>query len=583
MKLAARDQKSQQHRPAQRATTGPRRARSLHALFLLLLGTTFAGCNIVQGFQDAGDSLFPQQSTHLASPGLRLASGSYRELGIVAGSELYLLARRPDDSTGQLFSMRYADPRPCVIPAVGRFSATREPTRSAVLLYYFNENVRQGTLHFADSNCNLYDQTFDDAFLPVAETETSVVVWAGKDLWLATPETGKQARLAEGVEDVIGGVFGKRSVVRSDGQLIVFGADWKSQGVFGSKVSTALRAGKSLFYADDGGVHRIVATKSDAQKVEDNLIMADACSLGMQDATWATFRSPCTGGPLIAFHEPSGDRFTLPFDADPRQLKLLPALKSRGLDPLKDPFWFFYLRSGETEETKNSLFVRTPAGAERLLGAHSTLLQLRFLESASKSHGYALVDITGETGRYLYWTPEGETHTLAQNAMWRPRRLVVDFDGTLGNLAVTSGDRLRVLTERVLWQAYEYQDGTKQWTVLFDDVDGDNGRLSAFNGSIDALQGTSPDSPFETPKLETIATNVAAQRTISLNEVLSGVIYFTDFDRQTATGKLEYRNQELRFTAHVNDGVSDYVVAHDEVLYTIPYGENAGIWLVSGK
>jgi hypothetical protein len=36
-------------------------------------------------------------------------------------------------------------------------------------------------------------------------------------------------------------------------------------------------------------------------------------------------------------------------------------------------------------------------------------------------------------------------------------------------------------------------------------------------------------------------------------------------------------------TARVNDDVSDFVVAHDEVLYAIPYGENAGIWLVAGK
>jgi hypothetical protein len=549
----------------------------------MALSTTLFGCDIVQGFQDAGDSLFPEQSTHLASPGLRLVSGGYRELGVVAGTELYLLARSPGDTTGKLFSMRYADPHPCEIPAVARYSATREPTRRAPLLYYFNENVRVGTLHFADINCKLYEQTFAEAQLPIAETESSVVVWAGKDLWLATPELGKQERLASGVEDVIAGVFGKRYAVRSDGRLSVFGFDWKLQGTFGSKVSAVVRGGRSLFYVDETGVHRIVASKGNDQRVEDESILADACSLGVQDGTWATFRSPCAGGPVIAFHEPSGDRFTLGFDADPRNLRLSPALNSPGRNPLKDAFWFFYLRSGETEESRNTLFVRTPAGVEHALGARSTLLQLRFLESANKSYGYALVDINGETGRYIWWNTDGETRTLAQNTMWRPRRIITDFDGMLGNLAVTSGDRLLVLTERVLWQAYEYQDGTKQWTVLFDQSDGQTGRLSAFSGGIDGLSATPPDSPFEVPSLESVASDVSAYRTGSLNEVLSGVIYFTDFDSETGTGKLAYRNQELRFTARVNDDVSDYVVAHDEVLYTIPYGENAGIWLVAGK
>jgi hypothetical protein len=65
--------------------------------------------------------------------------------------------------------------------------------------------------------------------------------------------------------------------------------------------------------------------------------------------------------------------------------------------------------------------------------------------------------------------------------------------------------------------------------------------------------------------------------------VLSGVSYLTRFDPTTRTGRLEYRNLELRFTARVNNGVSDYLVAHDEILYTIPYGNDAGIWLVPGK
>ena len=582
MKLAPRDQKSQKvTRPNAVARAGVQ--LGLRVLALMLLASTLFGCDIVQGFQDAGDSLFPEQSTHLASPGLRLVSGGYRELGVVAGTELYLLARHPDDATNKLFSMRYADPHPCEIPAVGRYSATREPTRRAPLLYYFNENVRIGTLRFADVNCKLYDQTFAEAQLPIAETESALVVWAGKDLWLATPELGKQELLTSGVEDVIAGVFGKRYAVRSDGRLNVFGPDWKSQGSFGSKVNAVVRGGKSLFYTDESGAHRIVANKSNDQLVEDESILGDACSLGTQDGTWVTFRSPCSGGPVIVFHEPSGERFTLGFDADPRNLRLNPALNSPGRNPLKDPFWFFYLRSGNTEESRNTLFVRTPAGVEHALGAHSTLLQLRFLESATKSYGYALVDVNGETGRYIWWNQEGETRTLAQNTMWRPRRLITDFDGMLGNLAVTSGDRLLVLTERVLWQAYEYQDGTKQWTVLFDDSDGQTGRLSAFAGGIDGLQATPPESPFEVPALESVASDVTAYRTGSLNEVLSGVIYFTDFDPQTGTGKLAYRNQELRFTARVNDDVSDYVVAHDEVLYTIPYGENAGIWLVAGK
>jgi hypothetical protein len=547
------------------------------------LATAGVGCDIVQGYQEAGDSLFPEQGTHLASPGLRIVSGHYRELGLIAGSELYLIARGADDDTGKLFAMRYADPDPCEIPGVVRLSATRERSRAAPLLAYFHENVRRGTLHFADGECQTFPLTFDDAELPVAETEDSVVVWAGSDLWLATPEIGSQELLADGVADVIGGVFGKRYAVRANGRLTVFDAAWKAQGTFGDGVSAVLGAGKSLFYVDSVGAHRVVAAKADPQAVEDELLVSDACSLGGQDGIWVTLRSPCSEGKVLAIHEPTGQSFTLPFDAEPRQLKLVPALRSRGLDPLVDPFWFFYLRSGDDESSLNTLFVRTPAGDEHALGAHSTLEQLRLVESASETHGYALVDVAGETGRYLWWNAAGETRTLAENAMWRPRRLIVDSDGSIGNVAVPSGDRLLVVAEHVPWRAFEFQDSSAQWTVLFHDLQGFSGRLSAFYGGLDRLQATPQDAPFVAPQLTELAANVTALSTLSLNEALSGVIYLTHFDPTTFTGRLEYRNLELRFTASVNHGVSDYVVAHDEVLYAIPYGPDAGIWLAPAK
>ncbi len=548
------------------------------------LATAGSGCDIVQGYQDTGDALFPEQSTHLASPGLRLVRGHYSDLRVVAGSELYLLAREADDATGKLVSMRYADPHPCQIPGVGRFSATRDASRSAPLISYFRENTRTGTLHFADAMCRTYPLTFDDARLPLSETEQSVVVWAGSDLWLATPETGSQERLASGVTSVIRRVFGQRWAVLASGRLALFDASWKSQGTFGDEVSAVARAGQSLFYVDRVGAHRIVASEADSNVVEDELLFEDACSLGAQDSTWVTLRSPCAGGKVLAIHEPTGQTFTLPFEADASKLKLVPALKSPGLDPLADPFWFFYLRSGDTEGSEDTLFVRTPSGNEHALGARATLRQLRLLESESETHGYALIDVDGETGRYVWWNAAGETRVLADDVMWRPDRLIVDFDGSVGSVAVPSGDSLVMLAERVPWDAFEFQDSTKKWTVLFHDMQEQGaGRLSVFPHGIDALESTPPGKAFRAPEISPVASNVIAFGTSSLDEVLSGVAYVTDFDPSSLTGRLEYRNLELRFTARVNEGVSSYVVSYDEILYTIPYGDDAGIWLASAK
>lgn len=561
----------------------PHVPKSTAWLVASLLGMMAWACDIVQGFQDAGDSLFPEQSTHLAAPGIRLVSGHYRGLGLIGGSELYLIARGADDDTGKLFSMRYAEPRPCEISGVGRFAVTNARSRSAPILSYFSDDARRGTLHFADANCTTYPLTIEDARLPVGETDERIVVWAGSDLWLVAPETSSQDRLASGVTEVIRNVFGKRFAVRENGHLMVFDPKWQSQGTFGDEVGSVLRAGKSLFYTDAVGAHRIVESSAGSGAVEDQLLMPDACSLGSQSPTWVGLRSPCEDGELVVVHEPTGRMFTLPFDADPRQLRLVPARDSRGRDPLKDRFWFFYLRSGDDEDSDNTLIVRTPDGDEHAIGAHATLSQLGLIDTETESYGYALIDVDGELGRYVWWNSSGKIRELAKNVMWRPERLFVDADGTVGSLAVASGDRLQVLAKNVPWQAFEYRDSTKAWTVLFNDMQAGVGRLSAIPSGLDQLAAIPADQPLELPALSDVASNVIVFSTSSLNDVLSGVIYLTGYDLTTRTGRLDYSSLDLRFSAHVHDGVSDYIVAHDEVLYSIPYGEDAGIWLASGK
>jgi hypothetical protein len=542
------------------------------------------GCNIVQGFQQAGDTLFPEQATHLAAPGLQLASGGYSSLDVALGVDIHLLARGADDDSGKLYAMRYSDPQPCVIPSVGNYASTRGANRGVPVLSYFHEFVSQGSLHFADASCRLYDLEFENARLPIAETDTSEVVWAGTDLWLATPESGTQQQIGENVSDVIGNVFGNRHALRAGGRVQILDAAWQNPEFFGDQVGAVQRAGNTVFFADSAGVHRLVARGG--QGFEDQLLAADACGLGMQDSTWVTFRSPCSGGPVSAVHEPTGRVFTLSFDADPQNLKLVPARLSPGLDPTQDPFWFFGLRSGDSADSANTLIVRTPSGNEFALGANATLKQLRLLESEAETHGYAVVDVTGESGRYLWWDAQGQTKVLAEQALWRPSRLIVDFDGTfIGNLAVTSGDRLIVLANGVPAPAFEYVDSTQQWTVLFHDLElpAQNGGLSVFYGTLDALQDTPVDQPFVAPDLIPVAPSAGLFRSAALGQVLSGVIYLADFDVAKGTGRLEYRNLDLRFTGLVNYDVSDYIVAQDQVLYAIPHGDNAGIWLVSGK
>jgi len=64
---------------------------------------------------------------------------------------------------------------------------------------------------------------------------------------------------------------------------------------------------------------------------------------------------------------------------------------------------------------------------------------------------------------------------------------------------------------------------------------------------------------------------------------LPGLVFFTHYDTRSATGQLEYSNQELGFSAIVSEGVADYVQPGSGLLYSVPYGDAAGIWLVRAK
>jgi hypothetical protein len=539
----------------------------------VLLLPALCGCDIVQGFQDAGDTLFPEQSTHLSTPSLRLVSGGYKSLALAAGRELSVLSRSTESDTS-LFVMRFANPKPCEIPEVGRYIASRNPNRAEAGIAYFREDVAQGTLRFADTSCKTFDFEVEGARLPVGETDTSIIVWAGGDLLRVEPEKGTRTTLATTVTNVVTRAFSGRTLVQTEGQLEVFDAEWKSHGRFGEAVTGVLKTGTGALYLDATGLRRL---SGGDEGTVDALIAADACRLGLR-GDWATFHAPCAEARLHALHEPTSKLFDLPLDADPYNLRLIPAHGSAGRDLTTDPFWFLFLRYGS-----GTLVLRAPSGDEHVLGQNAALSYSDFTDTGETAFGHAIVDIVDNSGNYVYFDAAGTVVPLAEGAYTRGDRLLVDWNGVTGNLAAVSGDRLQVVAESVPAGGFEFTDTSRSWTVLFHDWHENSGRLSRFNGTVDSLNAVAPDAPFEAPALEEIAPSVGPFTTVALGALLPGTSFLADYDVETATGRLAYENAELRFQAVVDQGVSDYLVTADYLIYTIPYGRDRGIWLTTGK
>lgn len=570
------------------------------------LGACLVACDIVQGFQHAGDALFPPVKTYLDVPGYRLVDGGYRNLDFVSGRELYLLARSSRDHDDTLFSMRYADPKPCALPGVARYWADSNPELTSTWIAYFHEDTGRGTLRFADPRCRPSELVIEDAELPFGfrtwqsqggrvepESSRNLLLRAGGKILVADPGQASVETLLEGAGQAVQNVGSSRlTFIASSGRLAVFDAHFRFVDWVGENVVSFGALGGRLYFEDAGGIQRVESAPAgnDSVSVSTMSVAPGGCALAFPSAERKiAYFAPCAERRVMFWSEATSMAVETDLDTDPRLLMLLPdpKPKANATGPL-DTTFAYYLRDVDYDVGVGTLVMRARGGEEVVLGANVAMERTSI--DASGEYGYALVDVTrdatrGSTGRYVRWELDG-THTeLATNtlrdssgASWAT--LLIDWNGTHGTLAQVHGGVLRTIMERAPARRNAYDDG--EYVALFNDFDGENGTLSLGSEVCPDPPGCSGRYYRPVP----IAYNVRQNRHRLLNEsddFLPGIGYLTDYDSETDTGRFEYRNLELEFTSIVNEGVSEFLVAGNGILYAVPFGERPGIWLTRAK
>src|SRR5262245_50736776 len=109
-------------------------------------GLLSSGCDIVQGFQNASEAVFPTEKTYLDAPGYRMASGGFSSLEFAGGTDLYLVARSSDPMDDSLYSMLYGDPKPCILPKVRVHGVGDGTVKGPAMIAYFDDDQLPGTL-----------------------------------------------------------------------------------------------------------------------------------------------------------------------------------------------------------------------------------------------------------------------------------------------------------------------------------------------------------------------------------------------------------------------------------------------------
>jgi hypothetical protein len=553
------------------------------ALVLFLFGFLLAGCDIVQGFQDASAAVFPSEKTYLDAPGFRLARGNYRGLGFASGSSLYLLARSSESSNSSLYSMLYADPRPCELPNIKAHRPSEGVFPTASTIAFIEEGTNRGTLRFADGTCRLYDLAVPDSTLPFAELPEGFVIYQGSDLVLVNPVTGTTDKLVTGGAYV--GSVGPFYLIHSAGRLGAFRSDWKEAGWFGKRVIGLGNAGPSLYFEDGDGIHRLTPSGGADPTIAETVIAPGGCTLGFPRPlggaeSWVTYYAPCADKRLMAHGETSGRSSAVGIVADPRYVAFMPGRPSLNGDPGIDPFFVFFLADVDTSTGLGSLRMQTPDGLQKTLGESAPLDRVTVVTSAAGVHGYALLDVNGDLGRFVRWEADGATQELATRVVRNTNDLVIDFDGETGSFALpTTGGGIAVVAERVVPRGFKSRDAKDRWTAVLQDVKETVGTLSITDHPLDFDQAA--QTPGPPPNLEIIARGALGR--IHFVTSVPGIAYLTNYDAKLDVGRLDYRNLELRFTATVSNGVSDYVPTGDGVIYTVPFGGGAGIWHVRSR
>jgi hypothetical protein len=575
------------------AAPAPSSGRHIHrapmrqaAFVLCLLCAFLSGCDIVQGFRNTGDAIFPPEQNYLDVPGFRMVEGGYKDLVFAAGTDLYLLARSADASDGSLYAMNYADPKVCAIGNVGQYQPGFGVYQGPAMVGYFEGTANPGTLHFADANCHPYPFTVPGAFLPMDESSEGFALFSGGDLVFVDPVAGTTKSLVQSVQGIAWHVLGDVTLVQAGDRLGAFGPNGTELGWFGGAVVRSGRAGSYYFFEDGDGVHRLAAQGGSPPTVTDTVVAQGGCSFVVPSTfgaseSWILYHPSC-GDPAIAAYGVSSEHVTaLGFDVDPRFVVLSPVWPKTDGDPGVDPFVYLYLKDVDSSLNLGTLVLRGPDNQEHVLGDHADLGRASLFGSATGLHGYALVGADATTGTFVGFAADGTTTELAQQVLRGTSDLIVNFDGQMGDFALPTDSGVSVVAQHVPSSGFLLRDRKGRWTATLHDYEGPSASLSVSTSSLDFFEAAATPGPA--PTFEAIATGVARGNRTQFLTSLPGIAYLTNDDAEQDTGTLRYRNLELEFTGTVSDGLSDYISNDDGLIYAIPSGPNAGIWAVRAR
>lgn len=555
------------HRAARLVTCARHRPRGHGALGALLVLASSSGCDIVQGLSDAGGAIFPEDPTHVNAPGSRIAAGNFSDLdfaGVWLGKGTIgfkLLARSALPGDDSVSVIGFTDGRVCRVEHVGAYRVSTIAGSGEPLFSYLDGPGPRGTLRFVDADCQPLAPALPDAVLPSTTlADGRRIVVTGDDLVVVDLEAGSVETLESEVERVTTRPGGPQ-LVQAGGRLNVYDDDWTLIARHGQGVITGryLPATGMVVLEDENGIWL-----GPPAATELSPLAPDGCGLGFSlwQPLFVTFRAPCEGGNAIALGLGTASTFDLGPDIDSRHVEFW----TTGLVPRT--LWVAHFRDFDEATSTGTLLLRSDDGRDVTLGERAAAEWIR--PTASGTGGFALVNVEGEIGDLVRFDTAGAVQVLAERALRvnDESRMIVNFDGEVGDMGGIVGGAFTVLLSRVPRDDFFYLNRDFSAAAVLDDFDGRTGTLSRFYGDFSDL--------------EPVATRVLHPHHGFVDSLFPGMAWIRA-EGEGDTGVLEYRNDDLVFTATVSEGVASFLPTTEGLIYTVPHGAGAGVWFADAK
>lgn len=545
--------------------------------------SSLACSKIGNGISDFGTDLANPDLITVGGPGVRVAEGSYAsplvdpwdDAGPVVVAFEFL-------SDGPHLAMRPLNGGSGCDTGLAYSSIVRDKLDNLTQLIAYSASETGdaegfSTVHFVDHQCQEYGQPIKSAKLPsiLYEDPPGYLVQTSTRLLIVAPWFGTTTVLAENLSWWDTWSDADKSIAVIDGgHFKIFDAQHRQVADIGTAVTQMTRLGTNgAFLLVDGGVLRTYQSLSDTAPVE---VARDACSASLDSGGCLFYYSPCSSHQLQCYRADT----TSPIVVDTNVQSLVSTRWSQD-----SKMATLYTKANADDGSTELWLFRSDDGTHTLMVPKFAHL---YGWSAPAAEIDALVNSDGEVGQAMRYTSSADPVLIADNVSANfSQGLLANFDRTLsiGDLytPVQLGQSPQLVANEVPYvKDQEVIVSPKNQATLGygkATITGSDGRLGALTLLRYPLTGPGPDSP------RVIASDVpvGGYRFFTYMNALS---YTDAFDIQNSVGRLNLYELDLDATTFISDGVRESLEIFwpwEGIMYVVPKGDRAGIWVTRAK